>query len=59
MECFKTRCAFGGDTTTAGVLFFCTDGFTKLGAATVPELPVTTTIDGYFLGLPKRSFQAA
>ena len=33
--------------------------FVTLGAATVPELPVTTTIDGYFLGLAKRSFQAA
>ncbi len=33
--------------------------FVALGAATVPELPVTTTIEGYFLGLAKRSFQAA
>ena len=33
--------------------------FVTLGAATNPELPVTTTIDGYFIGLAKRSFQAA
>ena len=33
--------------------------FVTLGAATDPELPVTTTIDGYFIGLAKRSFQAA
>jgi len=33
--------------------------FVTLGAATDPERPVTTTVDGYFLGLAKRSFQAA
>jgi 4,5-DOPA dioxygenase extradiol len=33
--------------------------FVTLGAATDPEQPVQTTIDGYFLGLSKRSFQAA
>ena len=33
--------------------------FVTLGAATDPEAPVTTTVDGYFLGLAKRSFQAA
>jgi 4,5-DOPA dioxygenase extradiol len=33
--------------------------FIALGAATNPEAPVTTTVDGYFMGLAKRSFQAA
>jgi len=33
--------------------------FVTLGAATAPEAPVTTTVDGYFLGLARRSFQAA
>jgi 4,5-DOPA dioxygenase extradiol len=33
--------------------------FVTLGAATDPEGPVQTTIEGYFLGLSKRSFQAA
>jgi len=33
--------------------------FVTLGAATVAEAPVTTTVDGYFIGLAKRSFQAA
>ena len=33
--------------------------FVTLGAAADPEAPVTTTVDGYFLGLAKRSFQAA
>lgn len=33
--------------------------FVTLGAATNPEMPVTTTVDGYFIGLAKRSFQAA
>jgi 4,5-DOPA dioxygenase extradiol len=33
--------------------------FVALGAATDPESPVTTTIDGYAMGLAKRSFQAA
>jgi 4,5-DOPA dioxygenase extradiol len=33
--------------------------FVSLGAATDPEAPVTTTIDGYAMGLAKRSFQAA
>jgi 4,5-DOPA dioxygenase extradiol len=33
--------------------------FVTLGAATDPEQPVTTTIEGYFIGLSKRSFQAA
>jgi 4,5-DOPA dioxygenase extradiol len=33
--------------------------FVTLGAATDPERPVQTTIEGYFLGLSKRSFQAA
>ena len=32
--------------------------FVTLGAATTPDAPVTTTVDG-FLGLAKRSFQAA
>jgi 4,5-DOPA dioxygenase extradiol len=33
--------------------------FVTLGAAGDPTAPVTTTIDGYALGLAKRSFQAA
>ena len=33
--------------------------FVTLGAATDPAAPPTTTIDGYALGLAKRSFQAA
>ncbi|GAB3350521.1 dioxygenase family protein [Modestobacter lapidis] len=33
--------------------------FVTLGAAADPTAPVTTTIDGYALGLSKRSFQAA
>ncbi|GAA0259319.1 class III extradiol ring-cleavage dioxygenase [Cryptosporangium japonicum] len=33
--------------------------FVALGAAANPEAPVTTTVDGFFLGLAKRSFQAA
>jgi 4,5-DOPA dioxygenase extradiol len=33
--------------------------FVTLGAATDPEAPVATAIDGYSLGLSKRSFQAA
>lgn len=33
--------------------------FVTLGAATDPTAPVTTTIGGYFMGLAKRSFQAA
>jgi 4,5-DOPA dioxygenase extradiol len=33
--------------------------FITLGAATDAEQPVQTTIEGYFLGLSKRSFQAA
>jgi 4,5-DOPA dioxygenase extradiol len=33
--------------------------FVTLGAATDPARPVTTTIDGYFIGLAKRSFQTA
>lgn len=33
--------------------------FVAPGAATDPESPVTTTIDGYAMGLAKRSFQAA
>jgi 4,5-DOPA dioxygenase extradiol len=33
--------------------------FVTLGAAADPTAPVTTTIDGYALGLAKRSFQAA
>jgi 4,5-DOPA dioxygenase extradiol len=32
--------------------------FVTLGAATDAEQPVQTTIDGYFIGLSKRSFQA-
>jgi len=33
--------------------------FVTLGAATDPEAGVRTTVDGYFVGLSKRSFQAA
>jgi 4,5-DOPA dioxygenase extradiol len=33
--------------------------FVTLGAATDPEVPVTTAIDGYAMGLAKRSFAAA
>jgi 4,5-DOPA dioxygenase extradiol len=33
--------------------------FITLGAATDPEAPVHTTIDGYMMGLSKRSFQVA
>lgn len=33
--------------------------FVTLGAATDPEEPATTTIDGFFLGLSKRSIQVA
>lgn len=33
--------------------------FVTLGAASDPEAPVTTAIDGYAMGLAKRSFQAA
>ncbi|RAY14516.1 dioxygenase [Actinomadura craniellae] len=33
--------------------------FVTLGAATDPAAPVTTTVEGYFMGLAKRSFQAA
>jgi 4,5-DOPA dioxygenase extradiol len=33
--------------------------FVTLGAATDPSAPVTTTVGGYFLGLAKRSFEAA
>ena len=33
--------------------------FVTLGAASDPTAPVTTTIDGYALGLAKRSFEAA
>jgi 4,5-DOPA dioxygenase extradiol len=33
--------------------------FITLGAATDPEQPVLTTIDGYMMGLSKRSFQVA
>ncbi len=33
--------------------------FVTLGAATDPTAPVTTTIEGYMVGLSKRSFQAA
>lgn len=31
--------------------------FITLGAAHHPEQPVTTTIEGYVIGLSKRSFQ--
>ena len=33
--------------------------FVTLGAAAAPDAPVQTTIDGYALGLAKRSFQVA
>ena len=33
--------------------------FVAIGAATDPEAAPTTTIDGYFMGLSKRSFQVA
>ena len=33
--------------------------FVTLGAATDPGAPVTTTLDGYAIGLSRRSFQAA
>jgi 4,5-DOPA dioxygenase extradiol len=33
--------------------------FVTLGAATDPTAPVTTAVDGFALGLAKRSFQAA
>jgi 4,5-DOPA dioxygenase extradiol len=33
--------------------------FVALGAATDPTAPVTTTLDGYGVGLSRRSFQAA
>jgi len=33
--------------------------FVTLGASADPEAPVLTTVDGFFLGLAKRSFQAA
>jgi 4,5-DOPA dioxygenase extradiol len=33
--------------------------FVTLGAATDPEAPVATAIEGYSMGLSKRSFQAA
>jgi 4,5-DOPA dioxygenase extradiol len=33
--------------------------FVALGAADDPSAPVTTTVDGYWMGLAKRSFQAA
>jgi 4,5-DOPA dioxygenase extradiol len=33
--------------------------FVTLGAASDPEAPVTTTIEGYMAGLSKRSFQVA
>ena len=33
--------------------------FVTLGASADPSAPVTTTIDGYMVGLAKRSFQAA
>ena len=32
--------------------------FVTLGAAADPQAPVSTTVEGYFLGLSKRSFQA-
>ena len=31
--------------------------FVTLGAADQPERPVTTTIDGWMMGLSRRSFQ--
>jgi 4,5-DOPA dioxygenase extradiol len=33
--------------------------FVTLGTATDPTSPVLTTLDGYGVGLPRRSFQAA
>jgi 4,5-DOPA dioxygenase extradiol len=33
--------------------------FLTMGAATDPEAPVTTAIDGFFIGLAKRSFEVA
>jgi 4,5-DOPA dioxygenase extradiol len=33
--------------------------FMALGAAADPTAPVSTTIDGYMMGLSKRSFEAA
>ena len=33
--------------------------FVTLGAATDPTAPVTTAIDGYWLGMAKRSFEIA
>ena len=33
--------------------------FVTLGAATDPSAPVSTTVEGYFLGLARRSFEAA
>ena len=33
--------------------------FVTLGAATQPDAPVDTTIEGFFIGLSKRSFQVA
>jgi 4,5-DOPA dioxygenase extradiol len=33
--------------------------FLTLGAATDPGAPVTTAIDGFFIGLAKRSFEVA
>jgi 4,5-DOPA dioxygenase extradiol len=33
--------------------------FVTLGAASDPAAPVTTTIDGYAIGLSRRSFQVA
>jgi 4,5-DOPA dioxygenase extradiol len=33
--------------------------FVTLGAATDPAAPVETTVDGFAIGLAKRSFQAA
>ena len=33
--------------------------FVTLGAATDPTTPVTTAIDGFVMGLAKRSFQVA
>ena len=33
--------------------------FITLGAATVADVAPTTTIDGYWMGLSKRSFQVA
>jgi 4,5-DOPA dioxygenase extradiol len=33
--------------------------FITLGAATDPSAPVSTAIDGYMMGLSKRSFQVS